>query len=593
MLNSETGVENEDPINLKLGTSVEDGSPVELTLAERRQGTYIIGTTGTGKSTLLKNIVYQDMWHDRKHGLCLIDPHGDLIDDLVKLVPKDRIDDVILFNPMDVERPIGLNLLEREDPKDLLQKRWVVSTIMATLQRLSFNSWGPRLEHVLRHALLSVLELPDSTFIELYLILTSPKYRSEILPKIQDKFLLQFWESMKKASGSDYQDTIASTINKISPFITDLTMRNIIGQPKSAINLRRIMDEGKILFVNLSKGDLGETNSSLLGSVLVNMILIAALQRRSIPSKERKQFHLIVDEFQNFADESFAILQSEARKYAVDVTVAHQFRDQLDDLSKGSTLNVGNLVIFRVSGRDSYDLASQFDNTPPPPDVKVEPVYQDYPFQGMNFLIETKLSTEEGKLFQEVEQTRRQYRDVEAEMANRLSILTNYEAWCRLIKYDPEKKNRPRLVEQHFITDYLDECFYNEEIARQIQIKSSDMGTPRSEVEENIDNRTFNILKTGEATSQEFLTNQPKQTVQSQENEQSSSQQRNANYNRGSKGNRHRKAGKNNKQNTNKNQNPGKFPKQNLSKNQSSNTGRYRKQNSDLESKQEDEEGSD
>ena len=175
---------------------------------------------------------------------------------------------------------------------------------------------------------------------------------------------------------------VRSTLNKISPFITDTSMRNIIGQSKSTLDFSEIMNQGKILFINLSKGDLGEASSSLIGSVIVNQILIAALQRRSIPKGERRPFHLIVDEFQNFATESFAILQSEARKYAVDVTVAHQYRDQLDPLSKGSTFNVGNLVVFRVSGRDSYDLASQFDNTPPAADTRVEPVYQYYDYQG-------------------------------------------------------------------------------------------------------------------------------------------------------------------------------------------------------------------
>ena len=264
------------------------------------------------------------------------------------------------------------------------------------------------------------------------MLLTNDNFRKEVVSQIDDPILTQFWDDLPKQSRDRYE-LISSTLNKISPFITDRMMRNIIGQTKNTFNLQTIMDEGKILFVNLSKGDLGEDNSSLLGSVLVNLVLMAAFKRRSIPKEQRRPFHLIVDEFQNFANESFSVLQSEARKYAVDVVVAHQFRDQLPEELKGSTLNVGNLVVFRVTGRDGYALASQFDNTPPKPDTRTEPVYQEYNYQGVDFLLETSLNTGEGKLYQEVELPRRPYSDVEAEMANLLSILPNYEAWCHLI----------------------------------------------------------------------------------------------------------------------------------------------------------------
>ncbi|MGD0006786.1 MAG: type IV secretion system DNA-binding domain-containing protein [Anaerolineaceae bacterium] len=473
---------------LRLGLDVKNGAPVQLSLDERRQGTYIIGTTGTGKSTLLKNIIFQDLWGDREHGLCVLDPHGDLIDDLLGLVPQDRVKDVILFDPMDTERPFGLNLLEcdRTNPH---QVRWVVSTVMGTLQRLFAYSWGPRLEHVLRHTLLTAMALPDSTFIELLLLLTNEAFRNQVVAKLQDPILTQFWADLPR-SQKDRYELISSTLNKISPFITDRSMRNIIGQPYNTVNLTKVMDEGKILFVNLSKGDLGEANSSLLGAVLVNLMLITSLQRRSIPQKQRKPFHLIVDEFQNFATESFAILQSEARKYAVDVVVAHQFRDQLDQLSLGSTLNVGNLVVFRVTGRDSYSLASQFDNTPPSPDTRVEPIYQEYEFRGVDALIETKLNTGEGKLYQEVELPRRPYSDVEAEMANRLSILPNYEAWCRLIRMSVKPGERPKLSEHHIFTEVLGEKEISPNIAAQVRKRSRQMAKPREEVEKDITQRS-------------------------------------------------------------------------------------------------------
>ncbi len=490
---------------LRLGLDAENSSPVGLTLDERRQGMYVIGTTGTGKSTLLRNIIYQDMHQDRQHGLCVLDPHGDLIDDLLGLVPKDRVDDVILFDPMDTERPFGLNLLEcdRNNPHQI---RWVVSTVMGTLQRLFSYSWGPRLEHVLRHTLLTAMALPDSTFIEILLLLTNEEFRNRVVEKLQDPILTQFWSDLPRSQRERYE-LISSTLNKISPFITDRSMRNIIGQSHNTIDLRQVMNEGKILFVNLSKGDLGEANSSLLGSVLVNLVLIAALQRRSIPHKSRRPFHLIVDEFQNFATESFAILQSEARKYAVDVVVAHQFRDQLDDLSKGSTLNVGNLVVFRTTGRDSYDLSSQFDNTPPPPDLVMEPIYRPYRTAegGEQLYTAPKSTTGVGQIYHEIERIRRTYSDMEAEMANQLSILPNFEARSRLI-HIPTDGSRPKLAESHIVTELLGDGKYDASIATRIRERSRNLALPRERVEEDIARRSLgNIEAESDFSTSELL----------------------------------------------------------------------------------------
>jgi hypothetical protein len=480
------GLDDKDEKPVTLGSDVKDGKPVPLSLDERRQGTYIIGTTGTGKSSLLGNLIYQDMREDRKSGLCFIDPHGDLVDMLIGMVPKNRIEDVYYLNPMDDQWPFGLNLLEC-NTKDPRQVQWVVSTVMVTLQRLFFYSWGVRLEHVLRHALLTALSLSDPTFIELYLLLTNDSFRKKVLQRIDDPILTQFWDNFPEKQ-KNQDELVGSTINKISPFITDIGMRNIIGQAKNTVSLSEVMNEGKILLVNLSKGDLGEANSALLGAVLVNQVLIAAMQRRATPEHDRLPFHLFVDEFQNFATSSFAILQSEARKYAVDVVVAHQYRDQLDDLSKGSTLNVGNLVVFRVSGRDSYSLASQFDNTPPPPDTRVEPVYQEYEFKGMDTLIEARLNTGEGKLYQEVELPRRPYNDVEAEMANKLSVLRDYEAMCRLI-HRPGDGKRPTLEEHHILTNKFPEEEYDPEVANAVREKARGMAKPREEVEKDIKRR--------------------------------------------------------------------------------------------------------
>jgi hypothetical protein len=212
-------------------------------------------------------------------------------------------------------------------------------------------------------------------------------------------------------------------------------MRNLIGQAQSSLDIRSIMDEGKILLVNLSKGDIGENNSALLGSVLVNLVLIGALRRRGPQyASGRRRFHLIVDEYQNFANRSFAILQSEARKFAVDLIVAHQYRDQLDEESMGASLNVGNFIVFRVSGRDSYALASQFDNTPPPAEIKMEPVWVPQDTSPEHDLYVSYETSRGERVHEPREQPRRTYHDVEAEMANSLSTLNNYQAYCRLIR---------------------------------------------------------------------------------------------------------------------------------------------------------------
>jgi hypothetical protein len=268
------------------------------------------------------------------------------------------------------------------------------------------------------------------------------------------------------------------------------------------------MNDGKILLVNLSKGDLGELNSGLLGAVLVNMVLMAALRRRPIKPKERKPFHLYVDEFQNFATESFAVLQSEARKYAVDLIVAHQYRDQLDDLNKGSTLNVGNLVVFRTTGQDGYDLASQFDNTPPPPEKVMEPEYKPHKKteSGEQLFSMPKSTLGVGSLYHEVERIRRTYSDMQGEMANRLSILPNYRAWCRLI-YDPKSRdiqNEDPVLKQHQIKTTIKDNNRTEEkkaeVRARIKKNAKKYGKPRAIVEREIEER--NPLKSLDERSQ-------------------------------------------------------------------------------------------
>jgi len=423
-----------------LGRAVGTGRDVVLTPEARRQGVYVIGTTGTGKTTLLQNIAHQDM--EAGEGLCVLDPHGDFIDALLLRVPPARKDDVVLFAPGDkeqVERPLGLNILDcdRDNSQQVMR---VVSTVISTLYKLFAYSWGPRMEDLLRHSILTLMETPDTTLLDLLLLLVSPEHRQRYTSDLSDALLQQFWEVQFPLYTRDSRtlaEVIGPVLNKIGRFLADPRMRRVVSQPKSAFNMRQIVDEGKILLVNLSKGDLGEDNSALLGSVLVNLILIAALERREIPPAARRRFHLIVDEYQSFATESFPTLQSEARKYAIDVIVAHQYRDQLDDLNKGSTLNVANFIVMRVSGRDSFDLAAQFDNTPPEPEVKMEPVYRLHSRDqatGEEYFTARQLATGAGTQYHPVKQQPRPYSDVAAEKANQLSILANWRGTCRLIE---------------------------------------------------------------------------------------------------------------------------------------------------------------
>jgi len=423
-----------------LGKDTATQESVELTAQARRQGVYVIGTTGCGKTTLLQNLAYQDMCDLHRPGLCVLDPHGDFIDELLLRVPHERRDDVVLFDPGSEEqfgRPLGLNLLacDRSDPKQVDR---VSSTVIDTLKKLFAYSWGPRMEDLLRHSILTLMETPDTTLLDLLLLLASPKHRRRYTRDLGDPLLRHFWEVQFAAYDKRMVvEVVGSSLNKIGRFLANPLIRNIVAQPKNAFDMRQVMDEGKILLVNLSKGDLGEDNCFLLGAVLVNLVLIAALQRRETPQEQRRPFHLIVDEFQSFSTDSFSTLQSEARKYAVDIIVAHQYRDQLDELNQGSTLNVANVITMRVSGKDSFVLASQFDNTPPEPDRTMEALYHpsSQTLAGLREPLFERFDTPTGAgtLFREKELPRRLYGDVQAERSNSLTTQGNFCAQCRLV----------------------------------------------------------------------------------------------------------------------------------------------------------------
>jgi len=335
--------------------------PVYVGFEDRRRHIYIIGKTGTGKSVLLEDMAIQDI--KAGYGVCVVDPHGDLIDEIVKHIPPQRAEDVIYFDPSDTERPMGLNLLEAKTED---QKHFLTTSIINLMYKLydpqRTGIIGPRFEHAVRNAMLTVMSEPGSTFVEVVRVLTDPKYVQEVLPKVQDPIVRRYWtDQIAQTSDFHKSEVLDYIVSKFGRFVTNKTIRNIIGQSKSAFDFRVCMDEGKILLINLSKGKLGEENSSFLGLVLIPKILVAAMSRQEIPEEKRRDFFLYVDEFQNFATPDFATILSEARKYHLNLTVANQFIGQMEEEVKNAVFgNVGSLVSFRVGVTDASYLQREY-----------------------------------------------------------------------------------------------------------------------------------------------------------------------------------------------------------------------------------------
>ncbi len=326
---------------------------------DRSRHIYIIGQTGSGKSGLLTLFGLSDIFHNQ--GYCIIDPHGDLAMDNLRFIPESRIKDVVYFNPADTQYPMAFNPLEVDNPA---RKPNISSEVIGVLKRMFGDSWGPRLEHILRYTLLALLDRPNSTLLDISRMLTDADFRKETLTYCTDVTVLQFWKK-EFGSWSDKQvtESVAPVLNKVGAFTANPIVRNIIGQPKSSFNIRKIMDEGKILVVNLSKGLIGEDNAGLLGSFLVTKVQLAAMSRSDIERVEdRRPFYLYVDEFQNFATDSFSVILSEARKYGLNLTVANQYTSQMTDSVRDAVFgNVGTTISFRVSADDAPVLAKQFE----------------------------------------------------------------------------------------------------------------------------------------------------------------------------------------------------------------------------------------
>lgn len=351
---------------LFLGKSIYRGQERDIyaSLNDRRRHTYIIGKTGTGKSEFLKDMVLQDI--EAGHGVAVIDPHGDLVDDVLQLMPPERAEDVIYFNPSDISRPMGLNIMEAETEE---QMHFVASSIIGLMYKLydphHTGIVGPRFEHAIRNAMLTIMCKPGSTFIEMVRVLTDAKFVEEYLPLVKDGMVKRYWTD-QIANTSDFHksEVMDYIVSKFGRFVTNKTMRNIIGQPHSSFDFRKAMDEKKIVLCNLSKGILGEEDAKFLGLILVPKILAAAMSRQNVPMEQRPDFFLYVDEFQNFATEDFAAILSEARKYRLNLIVANQFIGQIDEEIKNAVFgNVGTMVSFRVGVTDANFLQHEFAPT--------------------------------------------------------------------------------------------------------------------------------------------------------------------------------------------------------------------------------------
>jgi hypothetical protein len=353
--------------------------PIRLSTNDRRRHTYIIGQTGTGKSILLENLAFQDMMDGK--GFAFVDPHGDSVEALLGKVPKDRVEDVIYFNPGDMTNPIGLNMFEfdHEDQKDFLVQE-AINMLYGLYDPGHTGIVGPRLEHIFRNAALLLMADPaGGTFIDIPKVLIDPDYMKSKLKYVKDQSVLDFWTKEFPASqrSNEAGEVISWVVSKFGPFISNDSMRNIIGQTKSGFNLRDIMDNRKILLVNLSKGRMGELNSKLLGIIFVMKFQAAAMGRANIPEDERVDFSLYVDEFQNFATESFESILSEARKYRLNLILGNQFMTQLTEKIREAIIgNVGTVISGRIGVTDAELMVKRFAPTFEAEDLIKMPNYQ-------------------------------------------------------------------------------------------------------------------------------------------------------------------------------------------------------------------------
>jgi len=346
---------------------------------DRRQHVYLLGKSGTGKSVLMFNMIIQDI--NNGAGVCLVDPHGENVEAVLSAIPPHRMKDVVYFNPADQDYHVGFNVLELIDPQ---YKHLVASGLMGIFTKIWANAWSARMEYILNNAILALLDTPGTTLLGIPRMLVDKDYRQKIISNLKDPVIKAFWVHEYEAWQDKFRnEAIAPIQNKVGQFLSTNIIRNVVGQSKSTIDIFNIMNEGKIFLVNVSKGRVGEDNSGLLGGMIITKIQLAAMERVRIPEAERRDFYLYVDEFQNFVTDAFAGILSEARKYRLNLTVAHQYTAQL--VAEKSTAvrdavfgNVGTMIVFRVGADDAEFLENEFDPEFTPQDIVNLPNYKVY-----------------------------------------------------------------------------------------------------------------------------------------------------------------------------------------------------------------------
>ncbi len=332
--------------------------PFGISRSDRRRHLYAVGKSGSGKSKLLELLINEDI--QTGQGLAVLDPHGDLVDAILRYIPEHRIKDVILFDPADTEYPIAFNPLERVDEAYKMQ---LTIGFIDIFKKLFGGNWTYRLEHVLRYTTLALLDSPNTTVLSILKMLTDKNYRQKIVSRIQDSVVKSFWVSEFAAWSEKFDaEAITPLLNKVGQFVATNMIRNIVGQPITKFQIRDIMDNQKILLMKVSKGLLGEENSSLIGSMIITKLYQAAMMRADMREDDRKDFYFYVDEFQNFATDTFAEILSEARKYRLNLTIAHQYMGQLSPTVRKTVFgNVGSMISFRVGAEDADILAGEYN----------------------------------------------------------------------------------------------------------------------------------------------------------------------------------------------------------------------------------------
>ncbi len=345
--------------------------PFGIRADDRRRHMYVMGKTGMGKTTLMENMVIQDIRNGK--GVCFIDPHGDSVVKILDFIPNSRINDVVYFNPADMEFPIAFNILESVDLK---YKHLVASGLMGVFTKIWANMWSARMEYILNNTILALLDSPGNTMLGIVRMYVDKKYRKKIIDNIKDPMVRSFWVDEWANYAEKFRtEAVAPIQNKVGQFLSSSIIRNIVGQPRSTIDLRDIMDNKKILLLDLSKGKVGEDNSALLGAMIITKLQLAALSRVDIPEEQREDFYLYVDEFQNFVTDSFATILSEARKYRLNLIIGHQYMGQLMPDKNNTKVrdavfgNVGTMIIFRVGSADAEYLETEFDPIFTPNDI--------------------------------------------------------------------------------------------------------------------------------------------------------------------------------------------------------------------------------